>query len=177
MNPVAIAEKITGMMVGEDLAWLHEVSKRMSNAVEIGSYKGKSTYVLCAGCRGQVYAVDPFKWGHLFLDIDPATHEDTYLDFAENTKEFSNLTTLRMTSAEAAVSEAIPPVVDMVFIDGDHSFEAVLQDITLWNFRARKMICGHDLNIPEIEAALIKYFGKGNYQPAAHNIWFVEKEI
>jgi len=46
-------------------------------------------------------------------------------------------------------SSVIAPTIDnkffdMIYIDGNHSTEAVVEDITLWYPKCRKVICGHD---------------------------------
>ena len=172
-NPIAKAHKILGMMTADELEWLYETSRAMNSIVEIGSYKGRSTYALCVGCRGKVYAVDPFMAGGYWPDTDSV--KDTYPEFMENMKGFLNLIVARMTSEEAAVSDQIPPIVDMVFIDGDHEYEAVLKDLTLWAPRARRIVCGHDLNVPGVEQALAEYYGLDKIKPGAHVMWYVEK--
>ena len=59
-NPVERAKGYQGWMYPEELEWLYEAAKRMNSIVEIGSWQGRSTYVLLSGCRGPVVAVD--KW-------------------------------------------------------------------------------------------------------------------
>jgi hypothetical protein len=52
---------------------------------------------------------------------------------------------MMMTSREAA--EIFPDrCLDLVFIDGDHSYEAVREDIGLWSPKVRRggILCGHD---------------------------------
>ncbi len=161
-KPVENAVKIVGMMFPEELTWLYQISQKMESIVEIGCYKGRSTYVLASGCQGKVYAVDPLNWKAWWDHTG-----DTYSDFQENMKEFSNLAVMRMTSAEAAVSDLIPPMVDMVFIDGDHAYEEALKDLTLWAPRARKLVCGHDLyhnECPGVEQALNEFYGVNRYK-------------
>ena len=172
-NPVDVADTILGMMVRTELEWIYEAAKRMDTIVEIGSYKGRSTYALCAGCRGQVYAVDPFMAGGYWPDTDSV--KDTYPEFMENMKGFANLTVVRMTSEEAAASGLIPPMVDMVFIDGDHDYAMVKKDLELWAPRTKKLVCGHDLNVPGVEQAVMEYYGRERVHAGAHVIWYVDK--
>ena len=47
-------------MYPAELEWLYKAAKRMKSIVEIGSWQGRSTYVLLSGCQGPVMAVD--KW-------------------------------------------------------------------------------------------------------------------
>ena len=170
------AESIHGMMLRVELEWLFETANRMRSIVEIGSWKGRSTFVLCAGCQGMVYAVDPHTWGHLL----PGSAPDTYNEFLATLVQFQNITPLRMTSEEAAANGSVPPLVDMVFIDGDHTYEMVLKDLQMWDPRASKLICGHDFDDtrqfnPGVEQALNEYYGPGKVARGPRSIWYVDK--
>ena len=98
--------------------------------VEIGSWKGRSTIWLAAGAMqvsGRVYAIDP--------------HKESKEDPLANT-----LTEFRLNLERAGVSEAVEPLVmtsveasavledpvELLFIDGDHSYDAVKRDAELW---------------------------------------------
>ena len=157
-GPVDQAEKIEGWMSREELRWLYETAQKMDSIVEIGSYKGRSTYALLSGCKGPVYAVDPFNEGQIIHDS--LVGKDTYDDFIKNVGHFPNLHARRMTS-EAAAADSLPPVVDMVFIDGNHEPDMVTKDLALWAPRARRLVCGHDYNDPQwpgVKQALNEYF-------------------
>ena len=98
--------------------------------VEIGSWKGRSTTWLAAGARlaGQrVYAIDPHRGSR----EDPTA--DTLKEFRDNLAR-NGLTdaveAMVMTSEEAAAR--IPRPIELLFIDGDHSYEGVRRDAELW---------------------------------------------
>jgi hypothetical protein len=63
---------------------------------------------------------------------------------------------------------------DMVFIDGDHSYESVKEDILTWLPKTKKMICGHDYSMtyPGVIQAADEIFGDRIKQIDA--IWYVE---
>ena len=170
------AAAIMGMMEPGELQWLYEIAKSMNSIVEIGSYKGRSTYALLSGCPGPVYAVDFFSCGGMWPDTDPQS--DTWPAFFVNVGHFPNLHPVRMTSAKAAAFGPVPPLVDMVFIDGCHDFAAVFHDLNLWEPRATKMICGHDWDplTPGVEEALKKFCGMEGVARGAGKIWHIKKE-
>ena len=45
----------------DEAAWLYDMASQCESVVEVGCWKGKSTFVLAQACKGQVYAVDHFK--------------------------------------------------------------------------------------------------------------------
>ena len=98
--------------------------------VEIGSWKGRSTTWLASGARlagRRVYAIDP----HSLSREDPEA--DTLDEFLANLAR-GGLTDvvdpLIMRSDEAAARIAGP--IELLFIDGDHSDQAVRRDAELW---------------------------------------------
>jgi hypothetical protein len=158
---------IPGWMSDSELMWLHETSKQMKSVLEIGSFKGRSTYALCTGCPGPVFAIDMFQG-------DPAVfgEGDFYREFYVNVGHFKNLVTYRMDSFSAAQFFK-PKSIDMIFIDGDHAEAGVITDLKAWWLIGNKLICGHDLRPEsEIETAL-KKFGI-NYSLAIDSIWKCE---
>jgi len=174
-NPVEKAQTILGWMNRAELEWLYEVAKRMDSIVELGCHRGRSTYVLCAGCPGKVYAVDCHWCGTMYPFEGEAQH--TRPEFDQAVGHFPNLTALEMNFAEAAVSDLIPSMVDVVFIDGDHAYESVLDDLNTWDLRTRKMVCGHDFspNTPGVEKALNEFFGRGKVAHGPGSLWYVDK--
>lgn len=98
--------------------------------VEIGSWKGRSTAWLAAGARlsgARVFAVDP----HIGSREDPgATTLEEFRANIERTGLAAFVEPLVMTSAEAI--QIVDGPVDLLFIDGDHTYEAVRLDADLW---------------------------------------------
>jgi len=109
----------------------HENLGRDLKILEIGSYCGRSTALLAQ--FGHVIAID--LWGDPFNGL---AHYDTV--GAETYEKFrSNMVRLGLLGtrvfpiiATSKVLDMIPPVgFDVVFIDADHSYEAVKQDIEM----------------------------------------------
>jgi hypothetical protein len=176
VDNLARAEAIKGWMDPEELRWLYETAKTVGSVVELGCHRGRSTYVLCAGCPGPVYAVDCHWCGTMYPFEGEAQH--TRPEFDQAVGHFPNLVALEMNFAEAAGSVLIPLMVDMVFIDGDHAYESVLEDLNIWGPRAKKMLCGHDLDplTPGVEEALKKFCGMEGVTRGPGKIWFIRKE-
>ena len=156
---LAYKNSISGWMIVEQLDWLFEVSKVMKSIVEVGSYKGRSTHALLSGCKGTVSAVDPFT--------DYGKKGSYYKDFMDNVGEFKNLKPFKMTSEEAS-KKFKDKSVDMVFIDGGHSYKDVKKDIELWLPKAKKLICGHDYQGADVRRAVDEKFKRVSN---INNIW------
>jgi predicted O-methyltransferase YrrM len=98
--------------------------------VEIGSWKGRSTIWLASAARltGRcVYAIDP----HTRSNEDPLAN--TLAEFRANLERAGVSDAVRpliTTSAEAVAILEDP--VELLFIDGDHSYDAVERDVELW---------------------------------------------
>lgn len=142
-----------------ELQWLYHMATAMDSIVEIGSWKGRSTHALLTGCKGLVYAVDHFhgtkaegEAGAIWTEGD-----EVYNQFMANVGHCPNLRVLRGSSQEMV--ECVP-VVDMVFIDGDHTYENVKLDVTTWLRKARKVICGHDFGHEDVQRAVHEVIGK-----------------
>jgi len=146
---------IQGWMEENQLNWLYGTARMMSSIVEIGSWKGRSTHALLSGCPGPVFAVDHFRGNPDERDTlhKEAITGDVFAEFWKNVGMFGNLIVMRMPSVVAAQYFA-PQSVDMVFIDGDHSYEAVMNDLAAWRPKCRRLICGHDLQEWSVKAAL-----------------------
>ena len=113
-----------------ELQFLHDSAKNMKTVVEIGSCLGRSTYALCSSGCELVIAIDDFE-------MSPACEPK----FLENLAEFKNIRLLKMKSEKAA--ELIESA-DMIFIDGNHEYDEVRKDLTLWAPKVKKFLCGHD---------------------------------
>ncbi|HEE9034869.1 TPA: class I SAM-dependent methyltransferase [Bacillus cereus] len=127
---LAIIENIEGWLsTYEQLALLHLpslVDNLPGGIVEIGSYKGKSTVALALGSsilstqKRPIYAIDPF--------IVPP-----FKFFQENIKKqkLEHMIIPIKKHSEEAYNDC-PKHIAAIFIDGDHEYSSVKQDITLY---------------------------------------------
>lgn len=165
------AQAIEGWMKPHELDWLSLQASQVNSVAEIGCWKGRSTYVLAAGCGGQVYAVD-----HFTGTPGDAQHDfllrrsggSTYEEFMARLGGFSNVTVVKEDSFEAAKSV---PDCDMVFIDGGHSYDRVLADLKAWAPKAKRLLSGHDYSYPDVKRAVDEVLGPVETEPET-DIWF-----
>ena len=102
--------------------------------VEIGSWKGKSTIWLAkgsqAGQKVKVYAFDPHS-----ASIVHQKHGEawTFDELKQNISRagVADIVSPVVATSEAAASRFNEPI-EMIFIDGDHDYEAVKRDFELW---------------------------------------------
>ena len=138
---------IPGWMFDNELQFLYNISQWMTSIVEVGSWKGKSTHALLSGCKGTVWTIDHFLGTPSSRDtIHKEATETSIKDiFLNNVGHFPNLKLLDM-SSEEAVKLFNDHSIDMIFLDGDHVYEAIKKDIEIWFPKTIKVICGHDYN-------------------------------
>lgn len=116
-----------------------------TKGVEVGVYLGEYTKILAeSGCK--VYAVDPWR---LLRDYgNPRGQkrlDDQYNATVEKLKPFPNVEIVRKTSMEA-VEDFEDASLDFVYIDANHLFRHVADDIYEWGRKVKPggVICGHD---------------------------------
>lgn len=90
---------IQGWMNDKELRWLFETAKSMQSVVEIGCWKGRSTFALCCSGCPAVYAVDHFN-GSQVAWMQERIHREgsTENEFLRNLAEFQNLHVVRADS-------------------------------------------------------------------------------
>lgn len=167
---------IEGWMRPCELQWLYETALTMDSIIEVGSWKGKSTHALLSGCSEQVVAVDTFMGSKSEINgpHSEALRADIFWQFMQNVGSFPQLRVIKAPSVEAASLWADHSV-DMVFIDAEHTYEAVMQDIAAWRNKCRRILCGHDRTLASVQNALrasgIVYTEAG---PPPNAIWIYE---
>jgi predicted O-methyltransferase YrrM len=98
--------------------------------VEIGSWKGRSTTWLASGARlagHRVYAIDPHCRSREYPSAE--TLDEFLGNLARN--GLADIVEPLVMTSEAAAAHIEGPV-ELLFIDGDHSYEAVRRDAELW---------------------------------------------
>ncbi len=132
---------------------------------EIGVWQGESTSWFAANCK-TVHGIDP----HPDEGVETANTPDSLKDgkpilvrrmFELRCRVHKNIVYHQMTSEMASKLFAAGQL-DMVYIDGDHAYKAVKQDILLWKGKIKKggIIAGHDYNLKGVRQAVTEELGK-----------------
>jgi predicted O-methyltransferase YrrM len=137
----------SGLGSGVDVLYGLVRAGRPGAVVEIGSARGKSTCAMALACRhndfGKVYAIDP----HTENGWSEGYGLNTFEFLSRRLAEYELAPwcqVMPMTSAEAAARWALP--IDLLFIDGDHTFQGVKQDFELFKpwLTERSLVVFHD---------------------------------
>jgi predicted O-methyltransferase YrrM len=118
--------------------------------VEIGSWKGFSTSVIARTIKswnGNLYAIDHWQGSEGVVHHDQAKIDDILSIFRTNMKalDLDNVLPMVMTSLNAAKIFANESV-DFIFIDADHRYSGIMNDLKYWLPKLKKggIIGGHD---------------------------------
>lgn len=127
-----------------------------TRGAEIGVWKGAFSAAFCeANPKLHMLCVDPWLSYPAWLDTKNALPyeqaqrlmQESY-DIARTTLDPLNCTIVRKFSAEAAA--AVPDrSLDFVYIDANHVFDAVTEDLQLWvpKVRTGGFVAGHDFRV------------------------------
>jgi hypothetical protein len=134
--------------------------------VEIGVDHADTTVYLLDKCPNlcHLYAIDPYR-----------RRDVRYEEVQAKLEKYSNITLMRTTSDEA-VNE-IPNELDFIFIDGDHSYDAVLSDLNNYvpKIKSGGLLTGHDWTCVRKEFGVVqacdKYLNENKdiFQPLFSN--------
>src|SRR5436309_8789565 len=148
------APKIEGMIGDQEAALLTRLAGNVREGciVEIGSWRGMSTIALAKGARVPVYAIEPHEdfVGVLGGVFGPADRRA----FFENLLRAGVVEQVRLVNLS---SEVVAPgwqlPVGLLWIDGDHRYEAVQRDFSCWEPHLRGLVAFHDAIQPTLGSA------------------------
>jgi hypothetical protein len=144
LNELETLDGLISAEVGELLHNQAAVVPASNAIVELGSYKGKSTSYLARGAKigygAPVFAVDAWSeevsaWRNRVLERLPSATYREFLDQINRAGIKDQVTPLRSMTTLAAEMWADMEggqSVGLLYIDGDHHFDAVLADYRAW---------------------------------------------
>lgn len=114
---------------------------------EIGVYRGSYSRSLLTYCPGlKLYGIDSWADYRGYENYEPNDILDAYAKAQESVKGF-DCKLIKGWSNEV-VRQFDDESLNFVFIDGDHTYEHVVEDIALWSKKVRKggIVYGHDFD-------------------------------
>lgn len=123
--------------------------------VEVGVWFGKSIVYLAQKIKEldkdiKIYAVDTWegtKNESMLMDIVKQFNGNIYQEFLNNIKDCNVSTIIPIVKESKEAAKDFPDnSLDFVFLDADHSYEAVIGDINTWYPKIKNggIISGHD---------------------------------
>ena len=164
----------------EPLAFLLRGKKDIVMA-EIGMFKGQSTQLILDNFDVKKYiAIDPFENYDEYHEesIEPHLSEDLYSEMLKKFSEYPNIY-IKKDYAHNVVNNIKDQSLDVCYIDGNHAYKYVLQDIIDWFPKIKEggILMGDDIVVKDVRKALHAYFGDLTYDLwMGKRGWFVMKE-
>jgi predicted O-methyltransferase YrrM len=159
---IEYAKTVEGWMADSELEYLATIASRSFEILEVGCWMGRSTIAMACNTPGVVYAVDPWTG-------NPETEQ--YVA-EQGGREWLRAMFDKNINA-AGVSKWVVPVMlpsvqaatesflsrhrfDLIFIDGNHTYESVKADIECWSklLRPNGVLAGHDYGNPPWEGVI-----------------------
>jgi precorrin-6B methylase 2 len=127
--------------------------------IEIGCHYGRSLCSIADIIKAKqlkVYAIDIFEdWEY---DGEKWTGPLVLQRFIDNINTFGIYKNVTIIKDRSDYIGYYLPSVNMVFIDGDHSYDQVTKELLQFKNKTRKL-CGHDYNQPvSVKNALLRFY-------------------
>jgi hypothetical protein len=118
--------------------------------VELGTHHGFSYFVACQAVKELNLSTKTFAVDHWKGDPHAGEFDDSvYLSVLETNKKYSDFSSLLKMSFLSARSEIEDGSVDLLHIDGFHTYEAVKEDFETWIPKVAKngIVLLHDIHV------------------------------
>ena len=141
-------------MRGEELSltpFFNELSIENGKMAEIGSYSGESIEQFALSNKfSEIYAIDTWNGDIPDLIICTSDMQAVEKKFDERIAKYENIKKIKKPSIDA-VNDFPDKYFDLVYIDANHSYKSVKQDIIAWMPKVKEggILAGHDYPIFE----------------------------
>lgn len=118
--------------------------KKDLKMLEIGSYKGESTFLFASsGIFKEIHCIDPYEGAEKANNILQENWGNVKQEFRTNTRYFNNIT-LHKDYSYNIYNDFPDQYFDFIYIDACHEYEDVKKDIQLYLPKTNHLIGGHD---------------------------------
>ena len=132
-------EQPSSQVTEKELHLLLQYARQTHVIVELGSFEGRTAAALARATQGTVYSIDPFIKGRLGI-----CYGEWIARIYCKRENIKNLQLLKGFSYDMATH--FEKEIDLLFIDADHSYEAIKRDWRDWfpKLRRHGVIALHD---------------------------------
>jgi cephalosporin hydroxylase len=129
---------------------LKEIGLEFPNGkgAEIGTFKGEFAKEILQNWSGTLYMVDVWRpLGEEYLDSsNHAVHSTAYSETMNSINGYEDRGIMIRATSEVAADMFDRESLDFVYIDANHAYDFVVQDIKLWYPKVKSggYLCGHD---------------------------------
>ncbi len=129
---------------------------------ELGTYSGNSYFAFCQAVKdmklsSQCYAIDTWQG-----DIHVGKYKNDVFERVSriNEKEFSHFSTLKRMTFDQALPEFQDKSIDLLHIDGTHTYQAVKHDFESWlpKMSSEGIMLLHDTKVKEKDFEVWKFY-------------------
>lgn len=155
-------------------AWLYfyfnsrPTNETLNIAIEIGSHMGEGLQMLAStGLFNKIHVIEPFKGEEEFNEMFGWSWDEVRSEWELNTRHFKDIIKLHESYSYEIANNFIDGTINFIYIDGEHSYEAVKRDIELYLPKIKNggIIAGHDYheNWPGVIKAVEEVLGTPNH--------------
>lgn len=135
----------------ESLKYIHKNTFDPLVGVEVGVRRGDNAFSMLQTMRlTKLYLVDHYKAHreHSGVEVTQEQQDKFYEEMLQKLAPYKDKIEIIKQSSEEAVKLFPDKSLDFVYIDGCHTYDVVLQDLTLWlpKIKSKGFLCGHDFN-------------------------------
>jgi hypothetical protein len=153
-------------------------SSNAKTGVEIGVFKGEFSKRILQGWNGRMYLIDPWRpLGEEYLDSSNHNHHlDAYSKTAESIKGFEDRAFMLRGLSSQLVDLFQDESLDWVYIDGNHAYDYVKQDLKMWwpKLKPGGLMSGHDFLQLDWNSSYTFNNGKDKHVYADGTKWWIK---
>tara|TARA_B100000768_G_scaffold4770_1_gene5908 strand:- start:1896 stop:2570 length:675 start_codon:yes stop_codon:yes gene_type:complete len=146
--------------------------------VEVGVFKGEFSKILLSGWNGKLYMVDPWRpLGGDYIDkTNHAHHDSIYQDAINSIKGYENRAIMIRALSEEAIDLFEDNSLDFVYIDANHGYSYVKQDLELWwpKLKSGGIMSGHDFIMVDWDNISKQSHGKNTHIYSEGTKWQIK---
>jgi predicted O-methyltransferase YrrM len=153
MGPLGPQGPVGGVnMVGGLIDLIRSVGIEGKRICEVGCFLGVSTETFLQFAPSMLYAIDVWGINEKYDEADYAVGDDGWdnveANFRKRISSYSNVEIIKNYSHKAACDFENESL-DLVYIDGEHGYDAVKRDINVWlpKVKTGGALAGHDYTI------------------------------